>query len=162
MTVMIDDGSTSQTVVPFLANLRPLSVITNNLAVIDALSGMAGIDMIALGGAFSRKFNGFFGVLTERALTGLRADVALLSTSAVNGRAAFHQDQEVLEVKRLMIACAARRYLMVDHGKFGRSAGHLLADLSAFDAVITTDTLPAHQAAALLAGGIGLRFADRE
>lgn len=160
MTVMIDDGSTAQTVVPFLMERRPLSVITNNFAVIADLSGAAGVDLIALGGAFSQKFNGFFGVLTERALAGLRADVALVSTSAISGRAAFHQDQEVLEVKRLMIACAQRRYLLVDHRKFGRSAGHLLSDLSAFDAVITTDALPAHHAAALRAGGIGLRFAE--
>lgn len=160
-SVMIDDGSTSQTIVPFLIEKRPLTVITNNLAVITDLSGQSGIDVIALGGTFSKKFNGFFGVLTEKALEGLRADTLVMSSSSINGRTAFHQDQEVLEVKRRMIASSAKRYLMVDHQKFGRTALHLLSDLSVFDQVITTDALADDKAQALRNDGIKLYFAKQ-
>ena len=158
-SVMIDDGSTSQTIVPFLIEKRPLTVITNNLAVVTDLAGLAGIDVIALGGTYSKKFNGFFGVLTEKALADLRADTVLLSSSAIDGRTAFHQDQEVLEVKRRMIASSARRYLMVDHRKFGRTALHLLSDLAVFDGVVTTDALAPDRAEALRQDGIKLYFA---
>ena len=162
MSVMIDDGSTSQSLVPFLIQRRPLTVITNNLSIITGLSGQAGIDLIALGGTFARKFNGFFGVVTEKALSDLRADVALLSSSAISGRTAFHQDQEVLEVKRRMMQSAARAYLMADHQKFGRTALHLLAGLDRFDGVITTAALSKDHAGTLRDHGIKLHFAEEE
>lgn len=162
MSVMVDDGSTSQNLVPFLIEKRPLSVITNNLAVVVGLSGVSGIELITLGGTYSRKFNGFFGVLTLSALENLRADVVLLSSSAIEGRTAFHQDQEVLEVKRRMITSSARRYLMVDHEKFGRTALHLMSNLDVFDGVVTTRALPQSKARALMEQGIKLYFAEEE
>jgi DeoR/GlpR family transcriptional regulator of sugar metabolism len=162
MRVMVDDGSTSQMLAPFLIERRPLTVITNNLALIGDLSGIAGIDLIALGGTYSRKFNGFFGILTVQALAGLRADVVLLSSSAIDGRTAFHQDQEVLEVKRRMIASAEARYLMVDHRKFGRTALHFMADLDVFDGVVTTRAIGNDRASALHDQGIAVFFAQKE
>ena len=160
MSVMVDDGSTSQNVVGALIERRPLTVITNNLAVTEGLSGASGIELITLGGTYSRKFNGFFGVLTLSALATLRADLVLLSSSAIQGCTAFHQDQEVLEVKRRMIASSARRYLMVDHRKFGRTALHLMTDLEVFDGVVTTRALDAERAAALTDQGIKLHYAE--
>ena len=65
--VMLDDSSTVGAMAPLLLDLRPLTVITNNLAVINALSGVAGITLISLGGQFSKKFNGFFGIVAEEA-----------------------------------------------------------------------------------------------
>lgn len=157
-SVMVDDGSTSQHLLPFLIDKRPLTVITNNLALIEGLARASGIELVALGGTYSRKFNGFFGVVTLTALDNLRADVALLSTSAIDGRTAFHQDQEVLEIKRRMIACSARQYLMADQAKFGRTALHFVTDLDVFDGVVTTRALPEARAASLRDAGITLHF----
>ncbi|KQT57353.1 MULTISPECIES: DeoR/GlpR family DNA-binding transcription regulator [unclassified Aureimonas] len=160
MSVMVDDGSTSQTILPFLIEKRPLTVITNNMGLITELASEAGINLIALGGTFSRKFNGFFGAVTEGALNSLRADLAIISSSAIQGRTAFHQDQEVLEVKRRMIGSSARRYLLVDHGKFGRTALHLLTDLGVFDGVVTSSALALETAESLRQGGVTLHFAE--
>ncbi|MEF2553295.1 DeoR/GlpR family DNA-binding transcription regulator [Aurantimonas sp. A2-1-M11] len=160
MCVMVDDGSTAQDLAPFLRDRLPLTVITNNMAVITELSGAAGIELIALGGSYSRKFNGFFGVVTEAALASLRADIVLLSSSSIEGRTAFHQDQAVLAVKRRMIASSAQRYLMVDHRKFGRTALHLFTDLGVFDGVVTSTALPRERAAALEEDGIRLYLAE--
>ena len=43
----------------------------------------------------------------------------------------------MVQSKRLMMAAATRKYLLVDHGKFGRTALHFLTDLRAFDTVFT-------------------------
>lgn len=137
--VVVDDGSTAACMADVLIDIRPLTVITNNLSVITRLTGAPGITVLALGGEYSRKFNGFFGLLAETAIKGLRADIAFMSCSAVNGAKAFHQDQEVVQCKRLKLEAAERRYLLVDDGKFGRQALHFFTDLSAFDAVITSD-----------------------
>lgn len=162
MSVMVDDGSTSQLLAPRLAECRPLTVITNNMAIMEQLSGAAGIVLMALGGTYSRKFNGFFGVLTEDNLAGLRADLSFVSSSAIEGFSAFHQDQEVVQVKRHFIRSAARRYLLVDHAKFGHTALHFLAELDAFDEIITGAPLDRETERLLGNRGIGLHIATEE
>ncbi|TIV60733.1 DeoR/GlpR family DNA-binding transcription regulator [Mesorhizobium sp.] len=159
-TVIIDDGSTAGGIAAHLAELRPLTVITNNLAVIQELSGLSGITLIALGGQYNKKFHGFFGLIAEETLRSLRADVAFLSSSAIFGAAAFHQDQEVVQTKRLMMAAAARKYLLVDHGKFGRTALHFLTDLKAFNTVFTGGELEPPAREELEAAGISLTVVD--
>lgn len=88
-SVMIDDGSTAQALVPFLLEKRPLTVITNNMVIISGLAGQAGINLVALGGTYSKKFNGFFGIVAEDAIDRLRADVALISSSAIDAQQPF-------------------------------------------------------------------------
>ncbi len=162
MSVLVDDSSTAQALVPFLADLRPLTVITNGLAVMSGLAGQPGLTLVGLGGTYSRKFNGFFGLMAEEALDRLRADVALLSSSAIHGLAAFHQDSEVVGVKRRMLRRATRAYLMADHGKFGRAALHFVADLGAFAGVVTGPALAPATARALQEGGVALHMAETE
>jgi DeoR/GlpR family transcriptional regulator of sugar metabolism len=54
MSVMVDDGSTSQSLAPFLIERRPLTVITNNLALITGMTGIAGIELVSLGALMPR------------------------------------------------------------------------------------------------------------
>lgn len=157
-TVVVDDGSTAAALAEFLTAKRPLTVITNNLSVITRLTGQVGINVIALGGEYSRKFNGFFGLLAETAIKGLRADVAFLSCSAVHGARAFHQDQEVVQCKRLKAEAATRKYLLVDHTKFGRPALHFFSNLADYDAVLTTAPPQGVQAETLRDAGAVLKI----
>ncbi|GJM36831.1 MAG: DeoR family transcriptional regulator [Acidimicrobiales bacterium] len=136
-TVIVDDSSTASCLVPHLAERRPLTVITNNMTLMSELPTEAGIELIALGGRYSSRFHGFFGITCEEALRSMRADIAFLSTSAIHGASAFHQDQEVVKTKRLMIEASDQRVLLTDHTKFGRSALHFMAELATFDSVLT-------------------------
>ncbi|QRM56037.1 DeoR/GlpR family DNA-binding transcription regulator [Sinorhizobium sp. BG8] len=154
--IILDDSSTAGAMASLLTEVRPLTVITNNLSAITALSGVAGIQLIALGGAYSKKFNGFFGIVTDEALKSLRADIAFLSSSAIEGTQAFHQDQEVIQIKRQMIRSARRSYLLADHDKFSRQALHFLADLDLFEAVLTGGKITPEASAALADGDVKL------
>lgn len=156
MTLMIDDSSTAANLTAHLAQRLPLTVISNNLTVITDLAGVAGIELMALGGQYSRKFNGFFGLLTEDALRGLRADIGFISASAIYDGAAFHQDPEVVQTKRLMVAGVESRVLLADHTKFGRPGLHFLTGLDTFSAVFTGAELAAEQREALGEKGVSL------
>lgn len=162
MTVLVNDGTTAGMLAELLPAKRPLTVISNNMAVISALAGASGITLIALGGTYSPKFNGFFGLVAEESLSGLRADIAFLSTATVRGRVCYHMDHDAVRIKRLMIEAGARAVLMADHAKFGRAALHRLADLTAFDAVITSAPLPGDQSGPLVDAGINLIIAREE
>ncbi|MCH8532561.1 MAG: DeoR/GlpR family DNA-binding transcription regulator [Saccharospirillum sp.] len=159
-SVMIDDGTTSQTIVPWLIEKKPLTVITNNLSIINALTDQSEINLVALGGSFSRKYQGFFGVLTHNTLSALRADVALVSASAIEAGIAYHQDQEILTTKRQMVASSAVSYLMVDHHKFGKTALHRFFRLDAFDGVVVSNELPYHRIRELREMGVKVYIAE--
>lgn len=141
-TVIVNDGSMAAVLGGLLVEKRPLTVITNNLAVIEALKGERGITLVALGGAYSAKYNGFFGVVTEESLSRLRADIAFISSPAVSGRMSYHMDDTVVRAKRAMMQAASRCYLLVGHQRFGHAALHAMAALDEFDAVVT-DAEPA-------------------
>lgn len=160
MSVMINDGSMAATLGQLLVAKRPLTVITNNAAIIDSLRTEAGITLIALGGVFSAKFNAYLGKVTEDALEQLRADISFISSPAVSGAEVFHMDGDVVRAKRAMIDRGATRVLLVNHARFGRAALHRLAALSEFDHIITDTAPDAATCANLARAGLTLTLAD--
>lgn len=159
MTVMINDGSMAALLGSALVDKRPLTVITNNAAVIDDLKDEPGITLIAPGGVFNAKFNAFFGVVTEHALGRLRADLAFISAPAVSGLQAFHMEDAIVHTKRAMMAAATRSCLLINHARFGRTALHVLSDLTDFDTIITDDAPAPEERAAMDRAGIILTIA---
>lgn len=162
MTVMINDGSMAAVLGGMTVACRPLTVITNNHAVIDALRAEPGITLIALGGLYSAKFNAFLGKVCEDSLAHLRADIGFISTPAVAGTEVFHMDDTVVRAKRAMMAASGRRCLIVNHTRFGHTALHKLADLSEFDHIITDATPSPDAVAALDRAGLTLTIAPPE
>lgn len=162
MTVMINDGSMASILGEMLVSKRPLTVITNNASIIDSLKVESGINLIAVGGSYSSKFNGFFGVVAEQVLTRLSADIAFISTPAVSGSRVYHMDDDVIRSKRAMIASAARRCLLVNHQRFNHTALHVLADVAEFEIVITDQEPPADAREALAKANVPLRVASQE
>lgn len=160
MTIMIADGTTAAALGAILPERRPLTAITNNAAVIDNLRNENGINLISLGGRYSAKYNGYFGVLTEQSLASLRADIAFITAPALSGTQIFHMDGDVVRTKQAMLRAAAKSCLLVLHRQFDRVALHMFADLMAFDWIIA-DRLPDQQVCDELAGrGIKLTLVD--
>ncbi len=143
--VILDDGSTIAEMVPFLTIPRPLTVITNNAAVMANLMEVEDIKLITLGGSYVRRFHGYFGMMTQESLRSVRADQAFISTSSIAERTTFHQDQLIAQTKRAIMDAAGRLHLLADHTKFGRTALHVLGDIGCFETVIT-DTDPGTRA----------------
>lgn len=162
MTLLVNDGSMAALMARGLVKKRPLTVITNNAAIVDYLRDQPGITLMALGGTYSSKYNAFFGGVTEQTLSRLRADIAFISTPAVLGGRAFHMDGEVVRTKRAMMDAATQSCLLINHTRFGRSALHLLADLREFAAIITDDAPDASEAAILQRVGIALTIATED
>ncbi len=142
MSVMIDDSTTTLQMVPFLAGAGPLRLVTNYLEVMRQASGLKGVSLMALGGDYDPLHDSFLGVMCMECIASIRVDVTFISTSAISGPDAFHQEQRVVSFKRAMLEAATRRYLLVDHSKLGRRALHRLVPLSSFDKVIVDDGAP--------------------
>ncbi|MFC5828410.1 DeoR/GlpR family DNA-binding transcription regulator [Nonomuraea insulae] len=152
--VILDDSTTTLNLVPMLADKAPLTVITNFVPVIEDLTGEPDLTLIALGGRFHPWSNSFMGHMTVSAIREVRADIVIMSTSAITDDICFHQTEETVDTKRAMLQSAAICLLIVDHTKFERRALHALAPLTAFDQVIVDWRTPAEHVERLRRKGV--------
>jgi DeoR/GlpR family transcriptional regulator of sugar metabolism len=140
--LLMDDSTTGLHLAERLAERAPLTVVTNFLPVLQTLEGSQDVDLVCLGGQYYPWSESFMGKLTLDALASLRADVFVMSTSAITDDQCFHPTQETVMVKRAMFASASRRILYVDHSKFERRALHALGRLDEFDVLVVDDQVP--------------------
>ncbi|MPY85467.1 MAG: DeoR family transcriptional regulator [Actinophytocola sp.] len=136
MSIMLDDATTTAAMIPELAEITPLRVATNYLDALRKLSQHRGIALTALGGDYDPLHDSFLGVTCLECIDAIRVDAAFVSTSALSGRYAFHQEDRIVAVKRKMLEVAEKRYLLMDHTKLGKVALHRLVPLAEFDLVI--------------------------
>ncbi|GGX11371.1 DeoR family transcriptional regulator [Streptomyces noursei] len=99
------------------------------------------------------------GMSTADIARSFRADIAFLSTFAVDDGHCYHQAQENVLVKRALMAAARRKVLLVDHSEFGRQALYELAPLADFDLVISDEHLPQEEQEALQSLGVRYELA---
>jgi DeoR/GlpR family transcriptional regulator of sugar metabolism len=134
--IVWDDSSTTFQVCDFISQVTPVTVITNALPVMERLRNMPDVDLIALGGRHNRVYSGFFGMACENAIGTFHVDVALLSTTTVQGLSLYTQDEQVVRAKQAMMAIARKRILLVDSSKFRFTALMHVAQLTDFDVVL--------------------------
>lgn len=144
-SIFLDDSTTVLQLAKYLPTRAPLTVITNVLTLMNELTGMRGISLVALGGDYYNWCSAFLGRMTNEAIQKLRADIFIMSTSAITDDVCFHQTLETVDTKRAMFESAATRILLVDHTKFEKRALHALAELTEYDIVIVdARTAPEH------------------
>lgn len=142
MSIMLDDSTTALALARELGDVTPLTVVTNYLEAIKLLCDVPGIRLLALGGEYHASHDSFLGVSCVDAIEAMSTDLSIVSTSAVSDRYAFHQEQEIVLVKRAMLRSARRRVLAVDHTKFERAALHRVAPLEEFDLIVVDAATP--------------------
>lgn len=134
--IMLDDSTTTFHLVPHLHTKTPLTVITNTLTTMNELRSTRGVEMVGLGGEYFNWCSAFMGRMTVREIGELRADLFIMSTSAIVDDISFHQRPETVDVKRAMFESSSKRVLLADSTKFSKRALHGMLPLADFDAVI--------------------------
>ena len=115
-----------------------LTIITNSVAVMQLFRRFpAHYVRIALGGNYDPQLNSFLGQAAFRELDRLTITKAFVSGFGVDDKIATtnHEDQSALVAR--VLEKAARRYLLVDRTKFGRTGLYRLAARGLFDAIVS-------------------------
>jgi DeoR/GlpR family transcriptional regulator of sugar metabolism len=158
-TVMIDIGTST---LQFARHLhgRRVTVVTTNLAVLEELLPDPDIDLVLPGGVVRRNYRSLVGVVAEDSLRQLKADVAVLGTSAVDTELGVWDTTMVeVPIKRLMIAAADCVVLLADAAKFAMSGVVRVCGPESIDHVVTDAPLPAACRSAVDAAGIEVTVA---
>jgi DeoR/GlpR family transcriptional regulator of sugar metabolism len=141
--VMLDDSTTCVYLARHLRSRGPVTVVTNFVPVMRELWGRADIRLIGLGGVYYEWADAFMGAMTVDAIRSMRADLLVMSTSAITDLVCYHQSEDTVSFKRAMLRSSERRILVVDHAKFARRALYALGPVTDFDLVIIDDGTPA-------------------
>jgi len=137
-TVFLGSGTTVLEVARQLRSRKNLTVITNSLPVLNALAGVEGITVIALGGMLRESEMSFIGHITEQALTEVRADKVIMGTRGVSLEHGLTNDylQETL-TDRAILKIGNEVILIADHTKVNRVSTALLAPLDVMNTFVT-------------------------
>lgn len=144
MSVMLDDSTTVLAMVPLLRERAPLTVVTNYRQVLDLLADATDLRLMMIGGQYSRTHDSFIGPPDQTNIEAYSVDIAFQSTSTMDATMTYHQEQDVVSMKRVMLRSGTRRVLMMDSSKVGHTSLHRFVPVSAFtDVLLTSDTDPA-------------------
>ena len=154
-TVFLGSGTTVLEVARNLRERKNLTVITNSLPVLNMLSGVKEITVIALGGILRESELSFIGHITEQALAGLRADKVIIGTRAVSLEHGLTNDYlpETL-TDRAIMKTGREVILIADHSKINRVSTTMLAPLTDVHKLVTDRQTPCEFISALQALGI--------
>lgn len=164
--IYIDAGSTAMAMVRALVErreLRDVIVVTSGLTIALALeAAMPRFTIIVTGGTLRALQHSLVNPFAAPMLASLRLDVAFIGCNGI------HPDLGVTntnlpdaEIKRLVLAASARHVLIADASKIGRTDLAVIADLVAFDELITAGDATPSALAALVAAGTRIRHADK-
>ncbi|MBC9226962.1 DeoR family transcriptional regulator [Aeromicrobium sp. 636] len=142
MSVLLDDSTTALALARLLPTVGAVTVITNYRQVLEVLMDQDDVSVIMLGGAYSRTHDSFIGAPDASGLATYAVDVSFQSTSTIDDVRAYHQEQELVLMKRAMIGAGERSVLMIDGSKVGRRSLHRFAELSEFSDLVVTPDVP--------------------
>lgn len=140
--VVCDESTTTIHAIRAYDPDETVTVITNCFPTMKFVTEQTKHRLIALGGDYVPRYQAFLGILCEKTIANLYADVLLASCSAVIGRQTYHQDQQIVAVKRAMLGVAPVRVLLLDSTKIGTGAVYSLGLLRDFTHLVTDERAP--------------------
>ncbi len=160
-SILLDVGSTTLAVAHALVARRDLTdvvIVTNGLAIALALEpAIPRFTVVVTGGTVRSLQHSLVNPLATTLLDDVRVDLAILGATGIDAEAgATNVNLPEAEVKRRMVASAARRVLVADSSKLGQVHLGRVASLDELDELITDDRATAAQLDPLRAAGLTL------
>ncbi len=137
-TVFLDASTTTFYIAKELRSMKNVTVITNSIRVINELSGIDGIKVIAVGGIVSNN-QSLVGAMTENYIEeNYFADKMFFSSKGISENAVILEgNEQECFIKQRMIKNSRKRYYLCDKSKIGRVGYIRLASFEDIDFLIT-------------------------
>jgi DeoR family fructose operon transcriptional repressor len=158
--VLIGPGRTTAALARCLTTVPDLTVVTNSLPVVGALSDASSVDVVMVGGALRRSINAFVGPITEQTVVGLRGAQVFLTGDGVTVERglttpnvfAAAADQALAQAGHVVVVLA-------DHAKLGRDTMCQTVPTEHIDILVTDEAADDKQVRRLLEANVDVRRA---
>lgn len=157
-TIMVDGGSTTLQLAPFLRGLA-VRVITNSLALAEELTRASACTVIVVGGVVRPESRLILDPFRDDPFCDYSAATAFLSVFGIDESGATNTDELLIRTERAMIARARRLVVLADSRKFGLRGSLHLCGFDRISAVVTDDGIAESWRALLAERGVQLLIA---
>jgi len=142
-SVVLDSGTTTLQIAHHLPDDEDITVLTNDLDILDALARKERINVVMLGGALRRRNRAFYGAQTVDALDDLRVDKLFLGVDGFDIECGIttHYEPEAM-LNRKMVEAARQVIAVTDGSKFGRVCLHRIIAIADIDDLVTDESVP--------------------
>ena len=142
MSIYLDAGTTAFAIAQEMRRHLPenLTIITNNLALIETLGSLPGTKTILLGGQLLERQSVLLGKEAVQAATEHEIDMAFLSAQGMTEQGLWNSQRDIIHLQQAVMKHSERSCFCLDRSKLGRTApehliawpqvGTLLSDLS--------------------------------
>ena len=137
-TIMVDGGSTTLQLAPFLRGLR-LRVITNSLPLAEELSREAACTVILGGGVVQPVSRLILDPFRDDPFSDYSASTVFMGVFGIDEAGATNTDELLIRTERAMIARARRLVVLADSRKFGLRGSLHLCGFDRISTVVTDD-----------------------
>ncbi len=160
-SLIVNIGTTTEQVAQALRGHHDLVVVTNNINVVNILSGSPGKEIILAGGVVRQSDGAIVGDEAVDFIRKFKVDYAVIGASALDEDGSIMDfDMREVAVARAIVANARRTILVSDHGKFDRTAPVRICTLAEIDAVVTDRAPPPAFAEAGAREGVAIEIAE--
>ncbi len=152
-TILLDVGTTIYELALLLGHHKNIRVVTNDLKIACLASDFPDLELHVLSGTVRPGYYCTVGASAVRDLGDFTVDKAFLATNGFNvGHGASTPDTAQADVKRAMIQCARKAFLLCDSSKFEKPAFTRFAHIPDIDVLITERISKDYQARVESAG----------
>ena len=144
MRVYLDAGTTAFSIAQELRRNLPegLTVITNNLALIEPLGSLPSAKTILLGGQLLERHSVLLGDEAVRAAALQKIDLAFLGAQGMTAEGLWNSQRDIIRLQQAVMKRAPLSFFCLDHSKLGHKAPEHLADWSSISALICDLSIP--------------------
>jgi len=160
-TVLLDAGSTTWHLARQLRGRGPLTVISNDLTILQTLSEAQQITVLDPGGTVRPLVFTLLGTQTLSVLEGLQVNWTFLGADAIDLEMGItNVNIEEVTIKQAMLRAGLRVAVLADHTKFGQRVLARVCPLASVHLIITDPGVPGPMVDAIRDLGVEVRIAD--
>ncbi len=144
MRIYLDSGTTSHAIAQELRLHLPerLTIITNNLALLETLGSLSGAKTILLGGQFLERQSALLGEEAVKAAGEQIIDLAFLSAQGMTEQGLWNSQRDIVRLQQTVMKRAERSCFCLDRSKLGRTAPEHLTTWSKVGTLVSDISLP--------------------
>jgi len=140
-TLFLDNSTTSYYIAKELQDMR-LTVLTNNMMIMNLCAKCSDIHLVAVGGDYANTEKAFYGDITVKTLADYFVDTAFISSRSLSLQNGITDSTERWNaVRRAALNHAQKKYLVADFSKFDMTSYVHLCDFSELDGIVTDKPL---------------------
>ncbi len=139
MTVFLDSSSTCQYLIPHLATLKKITLLTNSVSTLLTASGLH-LPSILIGGEYYEQDMCMVGSLAEEAAGKFNVDIAFFATAAISADGVISDfDLRQTAIRKIVMQNAKQSVFLFERDKYGKKLLYTLCRAEEATAVITAD-----------------------